>query len=148
MERAVVRFTAAEQPPLNLGIDATLDAHDPANAIPFDLVLRLDDVLRQARLQGKLTPATRSIEAEFGIDSIRGAGLARFLPPQLACTLTDGSFQMRLAAVGAQPGGTGGSIDVTQVRLTDRGQELVTVPRLLLGLLLPSGRLQRDQRRG
>ena len=134
IERAVLQFRDGAQAPLALGLDATLDAHDAGNGIPFDLVLRLDEAMRQARLQGKLTPASQTVAAELTIDGIRGAGLTRFLPPNVECTLSDGALRLQLAATGAPAGGSGGVLDVTQVQLTDRGEELATLPRLLLGI--------------
>lgn len=132
---AGVRLTSAgAAEPVLLSLDADLGPDDGSGApTPFAATLALPGGIERLHVDGTLAAAAGAVELTVAGEGVRGTGLQRWLPPGVRCSLTDGTVAARLKA---RSGSTdvGPAIHLTELRLTDLGQELMALDRLLLTL--------------
>lgn len=133
--------------PLQLQFDSSVGrSADVGATLPVTASVQVAGIVRSLRLRADLAPGPSwRVRGELDAEGLRGDELTGLLPPNVRCTLTDGTFHAALDAM-AMPSGDGASeagvrCELGAVRLLDRGEELLALDQLSL----PMPSLGRDR---
>ncbi|MFO1032032.1 MAG: DUF748 domain-containing protein [Planctomycetota bacterium] len=142
LERAAVELqVAGRDEPLRLQLDAEVGAATAApDPVPVSATVQFPGAVRELAARGSFT-AGSDWQVALTLDGagLDGRGLQGLLPPHLRCTLADGSLH---AALEARADHSGFLATLRELRLVDRGEELLAVDAVDLPVLeLDSERL-------
>ncbi|MBL8737784.1 MAG: DUF748 domain-containing protein, partial [Planctomycetes bacterium] len=135
LERATVELTVpGRDEPLRLQLDAEVGAATgEPTPTPLSATVQLAGAVRELAARGSFTPGTDwQLALTLDGTGLDGRGLHGLLPPHLRCTLADGSLH---AAVEARALADGFVAAVRELRLVDRGEELLAVDTVDLPVL-------------
>lgn len=120
--------------PIAIGFDATLAPPALADGpTPFTVTMRVDDIVSAVHLQGTLGwHAGIHLDATLEAKGVRGAGVDRLLPPNVRCTLVDGSLRARAKLVASGEPSASLELALDEVRFEDRGENLANLDHLRL----------------
>lgn len=135
LQRAAVELQlAGREAPLLLQLDAEVGAATgEPTPIPLSATVQLAGAVRELAARGSFTPGP-DWQVALTVDGagLDGRGLHGLLPPHLRCTLADGSLH---AALDARATAAGFVATLRELRLVDRGEELLAVDTVDLPLL-------------
>ncbi|MBL8730593.1 MAG: DUF748 domain-containing protein [Planctomycetes bacterium] len=141
LRRAVLRWIDASRPTpadVSLGLDLRVEPRAAAAGLTTEFVaaLRLEPGIGTLDATGTLQRADGGgrIDVELAADHLRGAGLQALLPPEIACTLEDGTLRSTLAAQWQQAAALGLRVSLHGTALRDRGAELFALDALDIDL--------------